>query len=38
MPLALTVSLLVLAVIVAVGFAGYWIDKGEEREERKWRL
>ena len=35
MPLAVTVTLLVLAVTAVAAVAGYLIDKGEEREERK---
>ncbi len=34
MPLAVTVTLLVLGITCLVAVAGYWIDKGEEREER----
>jgi len=36
MPLALTVSLVVVAVVLVVGVAGYWIDSRAERDERKW--
>ena len=35
MPLALTVTLLVLGVTVLAAVGGYLIDKEEEREERK---
>ncbi len=35
MPLALTVTLLVLGVTALAALSGYLIDKGEEREERK---
>jgi hypothetical protein len=35
MPLAVTVTLLVLGVTAMAAVAGYLIDKGEEREERK---
>ena len=35
MPLALTVTLLVLGVTVLTGLAGYLLDKEEQREERK---
>jgi len=34
MPLVLTVSLFVLAVIVIIGTVGYLIDQSEERLER----
>ena len=35
MPLALTVSLLVLGAVAVVGVAGYLIDRNAERTERK---
>jgi hypothetical protein len=35
MPLAVTVTLLVLGVTAIVAVAGYLIHKSEEREERK---
>jgi len=35
MPLGITVTLLVLGVTAMIAVAGYLIDKGEEREERK---
>lgn len=35
MPLALTVTLLVLGVTALAAAAGYLIDKSEQREERK---
>jgi hypothetical protein len=35
MPLAVIVTLLVLGVTALTAVAGYLIDKGEEREERK---
>ncbi len=34
MPLALAVALAVLAAAAAVGLAGYFIDRSEERRER----
>ena len=35
MPLALTVSLIVVGVVIVVGAAGYLIDRGIGREERE---
>jgi hypothetical protein len=35
MPLALSVSLLVLGGIVAIGIVGYLIDKSAERREHR---
>ena len=35
MPLGLTVSLLVLAVVAMLGAAGYLIEKSAERDEHK---
>ncbi len=35
MPLALTVSLLVLGGVIVAGLAGYLIDKSAERDERE---
>ena len=32
MPLALTVSLVVLAAVAVVGLLGYWIDKNDEND------
>lgn len=37
MPLAMIVTLFVLGAVAVIGILGYWIDKSEEREERKWR-
>jgi hypothetical protein len=34
-PLALTVSLLVLGGVIVMGLAGYLIDKSVERDERE---
>ena len=36
MPLALTVSLLVVAVVIAVAVVGYIIDRSAEGADRKW--
>ena len=35
MPLALTVSLIVLGFMVLVGVIGFWIDRSAEKRERR---